>query len=385
MADVEPITGRATPDGTLRFSERFSELPGHFRRPDRLWLSSLALGLRSGEPGGADDLLYRSAVPQLLQGGVNVFATALSERVQSSERNLGAALARAFREGDAARDEVVVATRGGFLTIDPDLADTPTSARRYLLETYVETGLVDLDRVTGGVHCIDPPFLRDQIRRSRRNLGFETLDLYCIEEPELLLGEVGADAFRTRLCAAFEALEAAVADGHIGAYGLCTWDGFLTPHTERHHLSLLDVFEWALEVGGADHHLRVLQVPYNLAMVEALRLDSQLAPTGATDALLAMLRGTGTAVLASAPLARGRLRRLPATVREALPGLGSDAQRCLQFVRSTPGVTSAVVGMRDPDHIADNLALARTAPVDAEAIEALFKRAAPDGDGAGEA
>ena len=66
-----------------------------------------------GEIGGVDDLLYRQALPELLAGGVNLFDTALSDRMQTSERALGVALARALREGVAARDEIVVVTKGG--------------------------------------------------------------------------------------------------------------------------------------------------------------------------------------------------------------------------------------------------------------------------------
>jgi aryl-alcohol dehydrogenase-like predicted oxidoreductase len=377
MAGADRAAGRATEQGTARFAARFPALPGHFRRPDRLSFSSLALGTRNGEVGGVDDMLYRSAVPTLLEGGVNVFASALSDRMMSSERCLGAALARAFGEGLAARDEVILITKGGYLTIDPELVATRGQSRRYLMETYIESGLVDPERVVHGVHSLDGPFLRDQIERSRRNLRVGTLDLYLIEEPELHLSECNAEEFRRRLIGAFEALEGAVADGAIAAYGLCTWDGFLRPHTDRAHLALLDVFDWALEVGGADHHLRAVQLPYSVAMAEAFRLDSQIGPTGHTGAVLNTLRGTGTAVLASAPLVQGRaLGRLPEIVSEAFPGLASDAQRCLHFVRSTPEVTSAVVGMRDPDHVDENLALARVAPAGAEAIETLFKQAA---------
>ena len=75
MRDSELIPGRATPEGTERYAARFSELRGHFRRPDRLCLSSLALGTRNGDPGGVDDMLYRSAISELVQGGVNVFIT----------------------------------------------------------------------------------------------------------------------------------------------------------------------------------------------------------------------------------------------------------------------------------------------------------------------
>lgn len=377
MRDPELATGRATPEGTQRFATRFGGLRGHFRRPDRLWLSSLALGTRNGEVGGVDDVLYRSAVPELLRSGVNLFVTALSDRMHASERCLGAALARALREGVARRDEVVVVSKGGYLTLDPELVPSGAAARRHLVRTYVDTGLVDPERVAHGVHSLDGPFLRDQIERSRRNLRLETLDLYLIEEPELHLGACSAEEFRSRLCGAFEALERAVSDGAIAAYGLATWEGLLRPHTERGHLALLDVFEWALAVGGGDHHLRAIALPYNLALAAALRLDSQIGPTGRAQAALATLRGTGTAVLASAPLAGGRaLGRLPAFVAESFPGCRSDAQRCLQFVRSTPEVASAVVGMRDPGHVEENLALARIPPVAPERVEELFKRAA---------
>lgn len=377
MRDPELAAGRATAEGTRRFAARFPAQAGHFRRPDTLWFSSLALGTRSGEIGGIDDVLYRSAVPELLRGGVNVFVTALSDRMQASERCLGAALERAFREGIAQRDEIVVVSRGGYLCVDPELVTRGATARHYLTRTYVDSGLVDPEQTAGGVHCLGGAFLRDQIERSRRNLRLATLDLYLIEEPELHLGECSAEEFRRRLCGAFEALERAVADGAIGAYGLCSWYGFLRPHSERGHLALLDVFAWALDVGGADHHLRAVQLPYSLAMAEALRLDSQIGPMGRSQAVLSTLRGTGTAVLASAPLARGRaIGRLPAFVAESFPGCRNDAQRCLQFVRSSPEITSAVVGMRDPRHVEENLALAQIPPVEPEQIERLFKRAA---------
>jgi aryl-alcohol dehydrogenase-like predicted oxidoreductase len=380
MAEVDWISGRATPQGTRRFAARFPDLPGHFRCPDRLSVSSFGLGTRAGEIGGVDDLLYRQAVPELLAGGVNLFDTALSDRMQTSERALGVALARAIREGVAARDEILVVTKGGLLTPDPDLARSAAEARRNLVATYVDTSLAPLERLAGGVHCLEPAFLRDQILRSRRNLRLETLDVWCIEQPELALQAFGGPEFQRVMCRAFEALEQAVAEGQIAAYGVCSWDGFLRPHSDRIHLSLLDLFQWALDVGGADHHLRTIQLPFNLAMAEALRLPSQMGPSGGNAAVLSALRGTGTMVLASAPLVQGRaLGRLPDFVRARLPGPRSDAQLCLQFARSSPGITSAIVGMREAAHIEQNLALARMPVASPEAIEALFKQAAERG------
>jgi aryl-alcohol dehydrogenase-like predicted oxidoreductase len=377
MAEADLIPGRATPQGTRRFAERFPDLPGHFRCPDRLSVSSLGLGTRAGAIGGVDDLLYRQAVPELLAGGVNLFDTALSDRMQTSERALGVALARAFRDGSAARDELIVVSKGGLLTPDPDFARSAGEARRHLLATYVESGLAPAERIAAGTLCFEPAFLRDQIERSRRNLRLETIDVWCLEQPELALRAFGTRDFQHVMFAAFEALERAVADRHIAAYGLASWDGFLRPHTDPGHLSLLDLFQWALDAGGADHHLRAVQLPYGIASAEALRLRSQLGPAGGTAAVLSALAGTGTLVLASAPLAHGRaLGRLPDFVREFFPRLRGDAQICLQFARSSPGIGSAIVGMREASHIEQNLLLARQPLAAPETIEALFKRAA---------
>jgi aryl-alcohol dehydrogenase-like predicted oxidoreductase len=367
------VPGRATPVGTRRYAERFSNLPGHFRCPDALTLSSLALGTRRGRPGGIEDLLYRSAVGQCLEEGVNVLNTALSDRSFTSERALGTALRRAIVEEVVSRDEVVVVTKGGELTIDAE-ALSLGHPQHQLQSNYIDTGILDPDSVANGI-CLTPAFLRDQIERSRHNLGLETLDLYLVQEPELLLRALGPSGFQRALRDAFEALEGAVRDGEIGAYGLCTWTGFLVPHTDRDHLSLMDVFQAALDVGSADHHLRALQFPYGLAMGEGAGLASQLGPDGLSHAILEELEGTGTAVFASAPLYGGRLvGRLPQELRDAFPEARGDAQAALQFTRSTRGITSAVVGMREPDHVDENLALLRVPPAEAEVPAELFRR-----------
>jgi len=371
----EQTRGRATPRGTRRFAERTETVEGHFRAPDGPWISSLGMGTRGGEIGGADDLLYRSVVPRALERGINVFDTALSYRAQQSERSLGAALRRAFAEGRVARDEVFVITKGGYLTVDPNLVRTRHEAHRYLVETYVETGLVDPSALVAGSHSLGPAFLRDQIRRSRANLGLETIDLYCLQEPELQLHGHGPDAFRALLARALEALEEAVAKGEIAAYGISTWSGLLVPFDERGHLSVPEVFELALDVGGPDHHLRGVQLPYSLALGDALGHASQFGPDGRAQSVLEQLRDTGTAVFAAAPLVRGRaVRGLPPFVRESFPECRTDAQRCLQFARSSPGVSCSLVGMRQPAHVDENAELAGLPPAEPRTIEALFER-----------
>jgi len=377
MPEPPLYPGRATAEGTRRFAERFPALPGHFRRPDRLTLSSLGLGTKSGAPGGVDDLLYRSAVPRLLEGGVNVFDTAISYRHMTSERALGRALRRAFVEKIATRDEVFVISKCGYLSVD---AESVIEGRRYLIVTYLDSGIVDVDDVVNGVHVLSPSFVADQIERSRRNLGLETIDLYLLEDPELQLAACGPTLFRARLAKLFETLEAAVARGAIAAYGLSTWHGLLLPYWERGHLSILEVFQTAIDVGGPDHHLRGIALPYNVALGEAKGLESQFGPDSTAATLFDTLRDTGTAVFTAQPLVQGRATRgLPQFFRQAFPGLESDAQRCLQFARSTPGVTTALCGMRGPEHVEENLALCKREPAPPAAIDALFANAAKRG------
>ena len=70
-----------------------------------------------------------------------------------------------------------------------------------------------------------------------------------------------------------------------------------------------------------------------------------------------------------------RTRNLPDDLRRALDGgLETDAQRALQFVRSTPGVGAALVGMSHLPHVEENLRLVEKPLVPADTFRRLFVR-----------
>jgi aryl-alcohol dehydrogenase-like predicted oxidoreductase len=95
-------------------------------------------------------------------------------------------------------------------------------------------------------------------------------------------------------------------------------------------------------------------------MPEAIRLATQQRNDGEIVSALDAARELGLAVMASAPLMQARLTRdLPAQVRALFPAARTDAQRALAFVRSLPGLTTALVGMKQPAHLAENLESAR--------------------------
>jgi aryl-alcohol dehydrogenase-like predicted oxidoreductase len=80
--------------------------------------------------------------------------------------------------------------------------------------------------------------------------------------------------------------------------------------------------------------------------------------------------------MASASVYQGQLTRgLPPLVAEVLPGLATDAQRALQFVRSTPGIGTALVGMRAVAHVEENAAVAALPPVAWSEFQRFFSAA----------
>ena len=344
------LEGRATPSATAAYAREAGTARGHFREALGVNVSSLGIGTYLGRDDDWTDAAYTVAVRRALQLGINVVDTAINYRNQRSERAVG----RALREGGISRERVVVCTKGGFLPFD---GARPRDPRSFVEETYLRPGLLRWDEVVDGVHCLSPRFLSDQIDRSRRNLGVATIDLYYLHNPETQLGEVPREEFLRRLRAAFAGLERACDEQRIAAYGTATWNGFRVAEDDPEYLSLDDVLACAREVAGARHRFRAVQLPFNLEMDEAASLPNQRGRT-----LLQAAAEAGIAVLASAPVLQGRLANLSPAERARLAGLDTDAQRALQFVRATPGITCALVGTRSVAHVEENAAVARTAP-----------------------
>jgi aryl-alcohol dehydrogenase-like predicted oxidoreductase len=82
-----------------------------------------------------------------------------------SERNVGSALCEAFSRGDISRQQIVVCTKGGFLSFD---TNRPANPRKYIQDTYayVDPGIFDWADFVGGCHCMTPAYIKDQVREN---------------------------------------------------------------------------------------------------------------------------------------------------------------------------------------------------------------------------
>ena len=219
-----------------------------------------------------------------------------------------------------------------------------------------------------------PRYLENQLHRSLENLGVDSIDIFYIHNPETQLSDIDRDEFIRRLRGAFEYLEGAVQSGRIRHYGLATWNGFRVPQSARDSLSIEAALLCAHSLAADRHHFRYVQLPYNLAMPEAFTRPYQLVD-GHSLTILEACRHLGISVMASASLLQSRLSGdLPAVISESLPGLRTDAQRAIQFVRSTPGIASSLVGMSRIEHVEENLEVAAVPPSPA-GVSKLFEEA----------
>jgi aryl-alcohol dehydrogenase-like predicted oxidoreductase len=78
-----------------------------------------------------------------------------------SERAVGRALKQALNEGIIKRNEVIICSKGGFISYDYREKVEP---RTHVEEKYVKTGLFQWDEFVGGVHCLSVPFIMNQVR-----------------------------------------------------------------------------------------------------------------------------------------------------------------------------------------------------------------------------
>jgi aryl-alcohol dehydrogenase-like predicted oxidoreductase len=361
----------ATPEGTKQYATRFPDFikAGHYRDFMGLVVSSLGLGTYLGNQNETDDQLYVEAIKTALTSGINLIDSAINYRCMRSERNIGQALRELIKEGKIKREEVVICTKGGFIPFD---GEPPASLPQYFHDTYVKTKICKPEDLVAGCHCMTPAYIDSQVEKSLQNLGLDCIDLYYLHNPEMQLDEVSKEDFFYRLDHAFEELERLVQAGKIKAYGTATWNGYRVSSDSQEYLSLQDVLKTAEKAGRGSHHFKAIQLPYNLGMAEAIAVDNQVLGSQ-TVSFLQAAHANDIAVFTSASILQARLsRNLPPVVAQTFTGLDTDAQRAIQFVRSSPGVTAALVGMKKKSHVEENLKVAKVPPVSPEKLKLLF-------------
>jgi aryl-alcohol dehydrogenase-like predicted oxidoreductase len=350
------VHSSATAAGTARYRARFAAAAtDHFRQSNDLWFSSIGIGTYLGSPDEQTDRGYTEASVRAVESGANVIDTAANYRFQRSERSIGDAVSMLGRRG-VTREEMIICTKGGYLPFD---GAPPRDVRGYIEDRFIKTGIASWGDIAGGSHCMTPRYLENQLQQSLHNMDLDCVDVYYVHNPESQLSAVSPGEFWQRLRAAFEFLEQAGNENKIKYYGVATWNGFREEPDSAGYHSLETMVELAREIAGDGHHFRFIQLPVNLAMPEALFFQNQKLGDEYVS-LVEAARAFGITAIASGTLLQGQAARgLPEAIRDALGSLGTDAQTAIQFVRSAPGITTALVGMSNVAHVEENLELVK--------------------------
>lgn len=365
----------ATKEGTFNYLKKFGNYSKDFYRFNgELFFPSLGIGTYKPEPYKEDNYIinYGSAIKMALRRGINLIDTAINYRYQMSEREIAEALNTMFSEGDIRREEVIIASKAGFIPLDFPFPENPYG---WIQENIIDTGLAAKEEIVIDQHCMSPAYLRWSCEQSLRNMELETIDIFYLHNPETQLGYVDQETFYNRIAAAFREFEALRAEGKIVSYGIAAWNGFLYESDHTEYISLSKVVEIARRVGGVDHGFKYIQSPFNLAKPHAYGYANQQCEDGLFYPLMHACAGYGLTYIGSSPLLQKNLFKRPfaPNVAELMnTGELNDVASALQFARSAGGI-SAVFGAVDPAHVIDNAVLGYLPGASIQSVNTLMK------------
>lgn len=367
----------ATAEATYTFAKRFAHYKDFYARHDGLIFSKLGFGTFKKEPYKEENYTfdYKDALSTAIRGGINVIDTAINYRYQQSEREIGEVLESFFQSGEVKREELIICSKGGFIALDFPFPENPYA---WINEHVIEKGLATADEIELDQHCMSPAFLKDSLERSLANLHVECLDIYFLHNPETQLTRIGYAQFLYQLEAIFTLFEEQVREGKIKSYGIAVWNAFSYEESNSEYISLEDVYDVACRVGGANHHFKYIQLPFNIAKTHAYSVANQKMRDGNYYTPLQVAHKLGLGVLSSSSLLQMHLFKRPfkpevGYLLDSKMELKSDVQLALQFVRSTRGIVSSLFSSSSSEHVNSNLSIASIPAANNSKYNLLYK------------
>jgi len=352
------IEGYATTSGTQNYSAKFSNAKlNNFKQFAKLYISNVGMGTYLGDSSVHTDNLVKNAIKKSISCGINLIDTAINYRSQKAERVVGKAISELIDDAVINRNEIFISTKNGYVVND---ADVDEEFWTYINREYIQKGIINSGDISSSYHCMTVRYLEDQLNKSLKNLRMACIDLMYIHNPwESHFKDMTKNTFFKNLKSVFAFYENQRDDGKIKFYGMATWECFRTDVNNQQYISLIDVLELAKDIGGSNHGFKFIQLPFNLYLDQAYLRKNQLLDNNYISILEAS-RICDIGVFTSAPLMQGKLLN-----HEIMPKSDnlSQSAKMLQFIRSTPGVLSTLVGQKLISHVAENLKVLKIPPL----------------------
>lgn len=363
VSEYRAIGGYATPQGTKKYMENALKngFPNsHFRSFDNLNLSSLGMGTYLGQITPEEDRDLENAIYESVKSGaMNVIDTAINYRSMKSEKNIGKAMKRLIEDGVISRDQVFISTKNGYITNDGDF---PTvDVLEYMQNMFISQGIIAPNDISSGYNVLNPNYIRKCIDKSLTNMQLDTIDLVYVHNAyESWVEDIDRKQFDEMIRKVFQVYEEYRSKNKINYYGMATWTCFRLTQNEREYLSLEEMVKIAQEVGGKNHGFRFIQLPYNLAYREAYMLKNQSVENDSDLTILQACNKLDIGVFTSVPLLQTKL--FDAKIPDYL-GYDDQLLKIVQITRSTPNVLAPLIGQKKPNHVKENIQLAKVAPL----------------------
>lgn len=326
-------------------------------------LSEIGIGTYLGDTDEKTDNNYYETIKLAIQKGINVIDTAINYRGMKSEKVIGKVLTETDRK------KVIISTKGGYITPPPEKQDPA----KWFKEEMIGKGIISPQDLTQTGNVITAKYIDWAFETSLKNLNTEYIDIYFLHNPEDQLLNFDRESFYKKVRTVFRLLEGKIQEGKLKYYGFATWNGFRVSPDNKQYLSLKDIYDIAVEVGGENHHFRFIQLPYNMAMPEAYFFKNQLID-GEYVSTFEACQKLGIYTYTSASIMQTRiLGKIPEEIVKIL-GVDSQVLAAIQFVRSTPGVGTALIGMSKKEHLEENLKIEEIPPVEKSVIDSLMKQ-----------
>lgn len=365
MNNFTALDGFADNEGTKEFVDRAVQshdiVPNHFRQREGIFLSSVGMGTYLGEPTvGHDELIENAIYDSVKSGAINVLDTAINYRFMKSEKCIGRTLSRLVSDNVISRNQVFVCTKNGYITNDGDYPSI--DVMEYIQKMFISPGLIDASDISSGYNVLNPNYIARCIDKSLMNMRLKTIDLVYIHNAfESWNEDVSRSEFNHMIADVFKTYERYRTDNKIRYYGMATWSCFRVPRDSKEYLALEDIVSIAEEVGGKNHGFKFIQLPYNLAYSEPIFLKNQNVGSEKGLTILEACKKFNIGVFTSAPLLQTRLLNVKVP---DFSGITDQVTKLIQIVRSTPSVTAALIGQKNPDHVAKNVGIAKIPPLE---------------------
>jgi aryl-alcohol dehydrogenase-like predicted oxidoreductase len=365
LNNYSAVDGFADTEGTKEFVNRAVHshdiVPNHFRPRDGIFLSSIGIGTYLGDPTVQhDELIEKAIYDSVRSGAVNVLDTAINYRYMKSEKCIGRALSRLIDDNVISRNQVFICTKNGYITNDADYPSV--DVMEYIQKMFISPGLIQAGDISSGYNILNPNYIARCIDKSLMNMRLKTIDLVYIHNAfESWNQDVSRSEFNHMIADVFRTYERYRTDNKIRYYGMATWSCFRVPRDSNEYLSLEDMVNIAEEAGGKNHGFKFIQLPYNLAYSEAIFLKNQNVGSEKDLTILEACRKLDIGVFTSVPLLQTRLLNVKVP---DYSGITDQVIKLLQIVRSTPSVTAALIGQKNPNHIARNVSIAKIPPLE---------------------